>query len=345
MPHTPTIGDVDGDGKLDIVVVAVASDDSSHLWVLEGETGLPLKGYPVSLPRGAAISGPVIPVDLHDYSRRNDMPSLAPLDFEDPNLPVWASKARARGYATFPSGGKDSTSKASKRASEGLHLLAPSYDGHLYVIDGVKGCAERVDVGEHIVSTPLVDDVSGDGYIDVLLGTVNGEIMLLETKIPYHPLNSWSSFPKGRMNGFTHGQTGISIPELEKRMLKFAEIRGGYFLPVSFDIWDNRKIVSDSHPPRSYVVTISKGLNKLSPLITKTFDSPGRYTIRVPVSPPESMVLVIGMKNEYGQYFEDVAPVSVSTRFYIWIKYLLVAPVILVSLPLLLSSSPSRKSL
>ena len=342
MPHTPTIGDVDGDGKLDIIVVAVASDGSSHLWVLEGDTGLPLQGYPVSLPRGAAISGPVIPVDLHDYSRRGSLSSFTQQYYEDPNLPQWARSTTARGYATFPSGNKKSVTIESKIKNLGLHLLAPSYDGHLYVIDGMKGCAERVDVGEHIASVPLVDDVSGDGYIDILLGTVNGEIMLLETKIPYHPLNAWPSFPKGRMNGFTHGQTGISIPEVEKRALKFAEIRGGSFIPVTFDIWDTRKVVADSHPPRSYVVTVSKGLNKLSPLVTKTLEAPGRYTILVPLSPPESMVLVVGMKNEYGQYFEDVAPVSVSTRFYVWIKYLLVAPVVLVSVPLLVSSSTSK---
>ena len=297
----------------------------------------------MSLPRGAAISGPVIPVDLHDYGKISTLSSSSTqLHYEDPNVPVWAYSTRRRGYASFPSGDKRQAASAAKSKNLGLHLLAPSYDGHLYIIDGVKGCAERVDVGEHIASVPLVDDVSGDGYIDILLGTVNGEVMLLETKIPYHPLNAWPSFPKGRTNGFTHGQIGISIPEVEKRSLKFAEIRGGRFLPISFDIWDTRKVVADSHPPRSYVVTISKGLNKINPLATKTFDAPGRYTILVPVSPPDSMVLVVGMKNEYGQYFEDVAPVSVSTRFYVWIKYLLVAPVVLVSLPLLVSSTNSK---
>jgi hypothetical protein len=43
LPHTPTVGDVDGDGELDIVVVTV-NEDGSHLWVVAGNTGIPLKG-------------------------------------------------------------------------------------------------------------------------------------------------------------------------------------------------------------------------------------------------------------------------------------------------------------
>jgi hypothetical protein len=341
LPHTPTVGDVDGDGKLDIVVVAVSPDGSSHLWVLEGDTGLPLAGYPVSLPKGAAISAPIVLVDLHDYASTVQTRKSS-LSYDDPTLPPWASASRPSNTAVFPTGQHSKTTHGlddkKQRTGEGLHMLVPALDGHLYVIDGVKGCAERIDVGEHIMSVPLIDDVSGDGYLDVVLGTMNGEVILLETKIPYHPLNAWASFPKGRLNGFTHGQQGISIPEMEKRALTFADIKGAKdTLPISFDIWDSRKTSIDSSPPRKYIVTISRGLNKLKPLITSRYDSPGRYTLHVPVSPPESSVFIIGMTNEYGQYFEDSVVVSVGTRFYIWIKYLLVAPVLIVTLPLLIS--------
>ena len=64
---------------------------------------------------------------------------------------------------------------------------------------------------------PLFDDVTGDGYMDMLVGTMNGELLLFETAVPYHPLNSWPSYPKHRLNGFTHGVTGISIPEQMKQ--------------------------------------------------------------------------------------------------------------------------------
>ena len=104
-----------------------------------------------------------------------------------------------------------------KRYGKGMHLIVPSYDGHIYVINSMKGCAERIDIGEHIYSTPLFDDITGDGYMDMLVGTMNGEMLLFETSIPHHPINSWSSYPKHQLNGFTHGVTGISIPATEKK--------------------------------------------------------------------------------------------------------------------------------
>lgn len=46
----------------------------------------------------------------------------------------------------------------------------------LMCVDGLKGCAERLDIGEHIYSTPLIDDVTGDGYLDLLVSTMNGQV-------------------------------------------------------------------------------------------------------------------------------------------------------------------------
>ena len=47
---------------------------------------------------------------------------------------------------------------------------------------------------------------------------------MLETKIPYHSMNTWSSFPKHRLNGFTHGVMGVSVPLVERRLLGRADI-------------------------------------------------------------------------------------------------------------------------
>ena len=76
-------------------------------------------------------------------------------------------------------------------------------------------------------------------------------------------------------------------------------------LAVTFDIWDNRKTTD----ARKYKVTMTKGTNKQSVLASLEYDAPGRYTVLVPVYPPEIFVLVIGMTNEHGQYFEDTVPV------------------------------------
>lgn len=43
--------------------------------------------------------------------------------------------------------------------------------------------------------------------LDLVLGTMNGELMSFGTAVPFHPLNAWASMPNnGGRNGFTHGR-------------------------------------------------------------------------------------------------------------------------------------------
>lgn len=39
----------------------------------------------------------------------------------------------------------------------------------------------------------------------------------------------------------------------------------------------------------------------------ETYNEPGRYSLTIPVSPPEEMILVVGMTTKHGLYYEDSA--------------------------------------
>ena len=134
-PHTPTVGDVDGDGVLDIVAVAATADGSSHLWVVRGDTGQSLPGYPKALPRGVKMSASAILVDLHNYALLGYSTKTDRETFEDPALPPWLS---AGGIGSGGAGGSNASRAvpAGPRRSLGLHIVVPSFDGHVYVIEG-----------------------------------------------------------------------------------------------------------------------------------------------------------------------------------------------------------------
>jgi hypothetical protein len=384
LPYTPTIGDVDGDGQLDIVVVAVTDihdptagnnstapmDSHSYVYAVNGKTGQILEGYPYSLPRGERATGPAILVDLHDHrqeyhhtygKRRSSNPQKSIIRYSDADLPAWMidehSLANHLGHqpVLYPSTNHESSSNnrttdsSLTRANRGLHMLVPAFHGHLYLvkkspsistIQGVTSpvrCAQRLDLGDHIASIPLVSDLDNNGNLDIVIGSLNGQVYTYETQIAAHPLNTWNSFPKYRHSSVvTHGSLGISVPSLERNNLRYSDIKASntHQVIISFDIWDTRPVVNEG--TRKYHVVITKGSNKRTAIGQGEYSKPGRYSLHIDVSPPEAMTLVIGMTTEHGLYYEDTVWISVGTRFYVWMKYLPLLPTILLCIPLLL---------
>lgn len=102
------------------------------------------------------------------------------------------------------------------------------------------------------------------------------------------------------------------------RLLNHADIKGGQYLEVTFDIWDSLHDPSTSIKKESdglkkdkkYIVTFTRGTSKLDAMETLEFTEPGRYTALLHVAPPETITLVVGLTTQLGLYYEDVVTVS-----------------------------------
>ncbi|CAN0342371.1 unnamed protein product [Ascophyllum nodosum] len=312
---TVTMGDIDGDGELDVVVGLTTSTGSGEIWVLKAETGESLPHFPVRLMNRKGISTPTTLVNLHELTAAS----------------MSVGEIRSRALIAEQRGSVDGDGEPIGGKGAGLHLLSPSEDGHVYVIEGASGCVNKIDLGERLLSMVLVDDLDGDGTLDLLVGTMSGEVVALSTHVPFHPLNAWRSGVRGQLNGFVHGgYQGVYFKETRS---EYERVVGRYFA-VTFEIVDKARRQEDVPDGRSrhYQITISAGTKKI---FRHAYDRPGVYQATLALETPGSGLLHINMVNEQGLSAEDYVSVGYNTGFHAVLRWMLVAPVVLASLPFL----------
>ncbi|KAF0980719.1 hypothetical protein FDP41_013202 [Naegleria fowleri] len=270
--QAPSVGDINGDGKLELVV----GTSTGHVWAVDGETGNVLKPFPIKT--GASIYSPALLVDLTNSTSSND---------------------------------------------GSLDIVLPSFDGYLYIINGKTGCIDRVDIGEKAYSQVLADDLTGNGKLDLLVSTMNGNLICLSTEAPYHPLKA-TPYQMQYENGFKYRDNmyGIYFKNREYRDVI------GSTVGLDFEIVDNRKTNSKDRLPVAYNVRILLGANKV--LYEGKYQKAGYY--RVEVNTPEerthNAIITVELRNEFGQLFTDNISLSFNIGFFSLLKWMVFMPFI-----------------
>ncbi|KAL0053870.1 hypothetical protein WJX82_000436 [Trebouxia sp. C0006] len=139
----------------------------------------------------------------------------------------------------FKTHGRIAASVLITQLSQGLsqQLVVMSFDGHLYMVDGISGCADTMDIGEQSYSMVLADDLDNNGHMDLLVSTMNGNVYALETSAVYHPMKAWTSVVHG-VNCFTArwNWQGIAATAETRAPRDMA----GQRLKIRFEIVDRR---------------------------------------------------------------------------------------------------------
>ena len=299
--QSPRIGDVDGDGVLDVVV----GTSTGHVWAVNGYTGEPLRHYPVKT--NGSIYAPALLVNLHPT--------------EEAEVIM----------------GMPMTENAVKKGNNGLHIVVTSHDGGMYIIDGKTICVERIDIGEHVYAQVLADDLDDNGYLDLLVATMNGNLYAFQTNTPFHPIKSWTSQVQA-LNGMTarEGHVGIYVLHASRQ---HRDVVGNHF-KIMFEIVDHRNHSrgfghsGKRAPDHKYEVGIEIGKGTL--VLDRLYYRPGVYTeiIKAPTVRQYATVYVY-MRTETSLTYVDSFSLSFNMYFYNSIKWVVLIPFFIIGFSML----------
>jgi hypothetical protein len=333
------LGDVDGDGVLDVVVLVKIrvpkKPEAQYIFVLSADTGKDLDYFPMRIGHrdGAAED------DGEEFVHRKlPAPLLVDLHTDQSWLEAYLhrngtkwTKPRHTQPLKPPHGG----------SSIGLHIVQP-VGSHLIVMEAASGCSQTISIGDDILTMVQADDVHGTNSLDLVITTASSNIITLDSPAPFHPLNVWNNGEiRGRTNTFAHGYSasqGIFVHEVSRQ---FRDIFGVY-VPVTFEIFDNRPNIENEPDKRVYKVDIREGTS--TPLFRKEYTAPGVYTQRVYIPRgPGYYVLSVVLTSTHGLVYEDTFHFGYNVNYMQGFGLLLWLPLLIASICIFLCATKKSR--
>ena len=230
-------------------------------------------------------------------------------------------------------------------SGRGLHVVQP-LGSSLHIIEGSTSCEQTIDVGEAIPSMVQADDVHGTGGLDLVVTTVRGEILTLESDVvPYHPLNVWSagvSRAPGSGNAQAHGfssSQGIFVHPISRQ---FRDVLGIY-VPITFEIFDRRPGVDKEPARRSYDVEVRAGMSVKRTVFSHKYDAPGVYTERIQIPyGPGYYTFSVRLRTTHGIVYEDAFHLGWNVNYMGGLWLIVCLPLILAAKPILMFKVSQR---
>jgi outer membrane protein assembly factor BamB len=163
---TPSLADLNGDGKIEVIIGSGESLDEGgdkNLYVLSGEDGTLVWKYQAG---GGLDSSPIITDVDSDGSSEIIIGSLADgsvYALKGDGSLLWKFRTRDQVYSTAAIADVDGDYK--------LEVIVGSTDHNLYILDGKTGkLKEKFRAGGRIYSSPAVADIDGDEYLEIVFG-------------------------------------------------------------------------------------------------------------------------------------------------------------------------------
>jgi len=211
-----------------------------------------------------------------------------------------------------------------------------------------------VDIGETSYSMVLYEDLDNDGYMDLLVSTMNGNVYSFKTKSRHDPLKTWTAQ--------VHSGNGFGT-KLNRESVAFTpesraprDVSGKKF-SLSFEISDKLLPNADATAMKGlsgpYAITVKlKGIgveemnSGKNPVVgvSHTFEYPGIYTLEIPCPMSRTTGTVeILMTDKFGKMYSDSISLSFHMSYYRILKWLLALPMVLMGIVVIQVSSVLTK--